>query len=364
MKTLQRYLLNDFLTMFAVALLIVTFVLSVGAIFKIVDIIIRGVPWRPVVLILLASIPTSLRVSVPMSALVSCLLLFGRLSADGELVAMRACGVKLRHVSRSLLVVTLLLVAAALYLNHFVEPACHRVRRTTLSDLGTVSAMALLEEGRFHSFEGFTLYIGKRRGRRLEDVRIYDLREPGMKREIRARRGELLDPPSSTDLILDLEEVRIDPFSEESPGPGYTGRLKMAIGNVRGRNKYVPDEEDLGLDELLKRLRNMRESFPVLSEADLHTKRTQLVYEISMRTSLALAPLAFVLVGIPLGIRSHRKESSVGIAISLGVVFLFYLLMILAESVAKRPNWHPEIVIWCPTVLFLAAGLILMRRAN
>ena len=364
MKILSRYLAADFTVTFVLSLSIVTFILSIGYVFKIIAVVVQGVPWQPVVLIMLASIPTSLKVSVPMSALFSCLLLFGRLSADGEITAMRACGVKLRDATRTMLLVTGLLVAGSLYVNHFIEPRCHHVRRSTLNDLGALSAMALVEEGKFHSFEGFTLYVGKRRGARLQDVRIYDLRDPEFRREIRAEAGTLIEPDSPSDLLLDLEDVRIDPFSRENPVPGHTGKLRMRLHNVRWHRKYRPDEEDMTFAEVFVQLLNLRMAFPDLSEEDLDTERMALQYELSKRTSLALSPIALILVGMPLGIRSQRKESSVGIALGLAIVFLYYLLIILAESISSRPELHPDLIIWFPTALFLGIGCFMLSRIN
>ena len=54
MRTLDNYLLGSFISTFIVTLLAFTFVMSIGAVFEIVELLARGVPWKPVLLILMA----------------------------------------------------------------------------------------------------------------------------------------------------------------------------------------------------------------------------------------------------------------------------------------------------------------------
>ena len=42
--------------------------------------------------------------------------------------------------------------------------------------------------------------------------------------------------------------------------------------------------------------------------------------------------------GIPLGIKAQRRESSVGVLISMLLVLAFYLFILVAESLSKRPG--------------------------
>lgn len=84
--------------------------------------------------------------------------------------------------------------------------------------------------------------------------------------------------------------------------------------------------------------------------------------EIGERLTLAVACLCFVLVGIPLGIQSHRRESSVGIGVSLAIAGAFYLFCILAESLSKHPELHAHWLLPVPVVVCLAMHVWLMNR--
>jgi lipopolysaccharide export LptBFGC system permease protein LptF len=86
--------------------------------------------------------------------------------------------------------------------------------------------------------------------------------------------------------------------------------------------------------------------------------------EVNSRITMALACLCFVIVGVPLGINQHRRESSVGIAISLAVAGAFYLFCIAGESLAKNPAYHAHYIVWIPVVACLAISAVFTAKNN
>jgi lipopolysaccharide export system permease protein len=91
-------------------------------------------------------------------------------------------------------------------------------------------------------------------------------------------------------------------------------------------------------------------------------KLGKLKVELSKRFVFALASVCFVLVGIPLGIRSQRKESTIGMAISLAIALGFYLFAMLMLSLQKSYHVHPEILIWLPVGVCFALSAWFVKR--
>ncbi len=79
---------------------------------------------------------------------------------------------------------------------------------------------------------------------------------------------------------------------------------------------------------------------------------------------MSVSCVSFVMLGIPLGMRSRRRESSVGIAISLVVILVFYIFVIVAEALTENPELRPELIMWFPVLASQALGIYLMRRIN
>ena len=81
--------------------------------------------------------------------------------------------------------------------------------------------------------------------------------------------------------------------------------------------------------------------------------------EFHRRFALPFACIAFAFVGLPLGVSTTRGSKSMGLVLSLILMFLYYLALHReARSSQAIRNFSPLLGAWIPNIAFLLAGIL------
>ena len=367
MKTLQRYVFNAFLTSFLLAFLVLSFVLTIGLMVQIVGYILSGVPMELVGEFALVCFPETMQWTIPLALLVSSVLVFSRMSADSEIAAMRACGVNLLSIMRRPMLFAAAMTALGLYINNEIVPRGHEVRRNLAKRISVGSGLELLEPGRvIDDFPKVKIYFESKQGNWLHDLIVLDYSNKKFVREITARKA--LVTSEGRDVCLDLHDMTVDPMDEDHPGMARATRFLYRVEDALKDSAYKRKEKDLRFGEMLKKIAGVKQLVaaakgPARKGSERYMQKrylSDIQTEFQKRWVFAFASVCFVLVGVPLGIRAQRKESSIGMAISLVVALSYYLVVILMSSLSKNFKAQPEFLIWLPVLacLLLASYLV------
>ena len=406
MKSLERYVFGSFLSSFFLAFLVLSFVLTISLMVQIVGYMLQGVPMDIVGHFALVSFPETMQWTVPLALLVSSILVFSRLSADSEIAAMRACGVNLLTVMRWPLAFAVLCTFVCLFVNNEIAPRGHEVRRNLKTRLAGGAGLELLEPGRtINDFPKVQLYFHSRDAESgaLKDLEIVDRRDPKCTRNFKAKKAFVRQ--EGRDIVLDVRDLTVDPVDPKHPNTMKAETFRWRVDDVLKDGTYKRKEKDFRFFEMLREIDARKRAVAEASDtppqeetaAEVEAKAdsdedaaeqkagrkhksksrekkysprkaarralSDIRTEFQKRWVFAFASICFVLVGVPLGIRAQRKESSVGMGIALLTALAYYLVVILMTSLSKNYHVHPEVLIWLPVGLcVLLSGWLIPKN--
>ena len=378
MRTLHRYLTFQVLAALLLTVAVFTSVLLLGTVInEVLQLLIKGQARIGTVLEAIGLLIPFVGVyALPMGLLTATLLVFGRFSADQELTAARASGISLLSLITPVLLLSLFCCGVSAWFNMDLGPRS----RVAYKDLISRARMDLmnvqLPAGRpIYDFPGYIFLVGKNDGGNLEDVRVFVLEnETNVSLWLHAPQGRLESNLKNKEIYLHLFEAR-----GLSKRGGLLATPEFVSPNLFPTNtaavRYEPKIDDMTFWQLQAKARNLeRLDLPAGTDTSSEELRAQFHEveklieqtraEMNRQIAFSFACFGFALVGIPLGIRMHRRETNVGIAIALVLVLVYYSFVILGESLAARPEFAPHLIFWLPNLIFQAVGVVLLWRAN
>jgi len=362
MKILKRYILKRVSSMFFLSLFIFTFALVAGNIIKLTDLVVnRGVSVALVGKLFLLIVPFLLSYTIPMSALSATLLVFGRLSSDNEITAIRAHGINLYKLSMPLIIAGLILSLFSIVLNNQILPEMHFATRKIIRNIGIKKPTAYLEAGTFiKGFKGYIVFIREIDKNKLKGIRIYQLRKDLPTRTIIARSGEFITLKNQNAIKLKLMNGTSDEPNPKNPLRFYklnfkTYYLTLDLGDEAASGHYIEKKpKEMNFQEIRREIKKLGRH---------HIDALPLIVEFQRKISLSFASLVFIIIGISLGISTRRGEKSVQFAIALGVIVVYYLLMAGGMALSLRGVQPIGLWIHLPNIIFTIVGIILFNNA-
>ncbi len=329
--------------------------------------------------------------ALPMGLLTATLLIFGRFSADQELTAVRASGISLLSVITPILLLSLFFCGVSALFNMYIGPTCRVAYTTLLFNIKeSIAASLEIPEGQYiKDFDKHTIiYVGKNRGGALEDVMVYytEVSSNGIPSEFtfHAPRGRRELDAVKKKMVVHLFDCKSMRSSEGKTSVGPSGSVDIALNlasaakGAQGSKAKISDMTFLQLREELRdveaqmmthRLRRITNASQMAeARKEFEKQRLDLTSPIRVhmhrQVAFSFACFGFTLVGIPLGIQVHRRETNVGIGIALLLVAVYYSFILVGQALETRPEFAPHLILWMPNFLFQAVGAVLLWRAN
>jgi lipopolysaccharide export system permease protein len=360
---LDRYILREMVVPFVLGLAIFTSILLIVRILKLVELVVnRGVPLAQMLRIFSYILPAFLEVTVPMALLLAILVAFGRLSSDSEVIAMRAAGISLYRLLVPVAIFAAVVALLTGWLSVTARPWGNSHLRTGLYEVVKTRAAAGIKPRVFNDeFKNLVIYVDRIRPASdvLEGILVADTRDPALHNTVYAETGRLMTNERQHTLTLRLENGGIystgrDDGYQDTRFTTYdiTLDLNVALAQLRDREK---DVSELTLRELRAAIAEKTTAGdPAYAER----------VEIQRKFSIPFACLVFAALGVPLGIQPTRAVHSRGFSLSLGFIFLYYLLLTFGQNLGERGTLPPLVAVWLPNAVLAAVAAVLLVRAG
>ena len=383
MRIINRHITKSLLGTLLLAMGVLVFVMLSAHFFRAFSFLAAG--GRPAVFarLLLLLLPEILRYVLPLSLLVATVLVFSRMSADNEITALKASGVSLWQIVAPGLLLAIIFCGLCTWLSLWVAPPLRNASEQLRYEPMAINPLTLLESGLASSLSkssNLSVRFGQSEANGL--LRNIHLTQSGEHGEvlwdITAATGIISTIPGTNTAALVLNDFTIAeiPLAEETaksrrqrevPLPGFYSASSITIpldfGNAEETRTLKRKLKTMPLGMLLGDLAwSTSSQNPDQKERERAGTRHWL--ELQKRLALSFSPLAFLLLGIPFGIRNRRSETTSGLLVCLVLALGFYLFMLWADGMANRPQFHPEIIIWIPNLLYEIGGLVALARLS
>jgi lipopolysaccharide export system permease protein len=303
--------------------------------------------------------PSFLVLVIPIGFLTSLLVVYTRLSADREAMALEASGFSLSILVWPMMALSLgLSVFLVLFMDRVLPWGNSSFIQLNGRILAERSAILVRERVLIPDFDGFLLYVGDKDDRhdllkRVTVIFLDEARRPY--RLIHALEGTLRQDPGNFHELLDLGEGVLQ---QTGTGSKYFHdeflqmKFKNCLLDLTARKGPAgpinfQDARNISIAELSKRLDDEKKKGTV-------SRYDQL--EFQKKFSLPFSALAFAFIGIPLGLLI-RSGYILGPVLAVALVAIYDGFVIFAQDSGPVGLVPPWVACWMPNALLMLAGL-------
>lgn len=342
--------------------------------------------------------PTTFPYTIPTCLLFACTFVYGRMSANVEIIALKAAGIHVMRIVWPAFAIGIGLAGAGVYLADRWIPECHqKLAEVIFADLETNLCCFLRQnQSLIEPNLPYEIYVSEVRGQRLMHPILkhrdsngqYDLIAQAAEATIKMTPG---DNPNVPEIFLELRlrdgvvstsdgnVVHFRERAERLPAPGIVTErdAKIETLSLAGCQERADDRHTkatnctfdlachaslciLGGDphSLVKEIRFHESHF-----SRFERKRNEATTEKHFRLVQALCALPFVLIGCPAGMMFQRRDFLHTFFLCfLPIITVYYPSMALVTNIAKEGVAPPFLVLWLPPLAMAALAIPLFRR--
>ena len=361
MRKLDRYVLREMAGPFVLGVgAFVIVLVSVDLLYDALKLIIRqGYPPDIVIRAFAYRLPQTIALTLPMATMFATLMAIGRLSGDGEVVAMRAGGLSFLRVATPILFAGLVVTGVAFAFNEAIVPHANAASRRLLAEMATQVAadqdyllFQIPEKGRPERIV-YAAHFNPHNNT-LKDVWIAEFHGQKFWQSFEAREAVWQGQTIKLHHVVHTQQTGQGELRQE------VEQFEYEVGRAPWQVKRLHKEpEDMTLTELRAQIRRY-EQLPVQQRRELVVLREH--YQIRLATPWCA--LGFALIGVALGQRPQRTSTGVWLGISLVIILAYYIIFNILRVIGEQGTVPVIVAAWMPNFILFAIGGGLLLDAS
>lgn len=358
-KLIDKYIFKQFILTFIFGIVAFASLFVVINIIESMDNFIdKKVPFLIVVEYYIAFLPEIIKLITPISILLACLFVMGKLSSQSEIIALKAAGISYYRIIVPFLIGALMISSISVVFGGFLVPKSQKklmyINRHHLKDYYEGSSDAIYfqdNKTRIVTISYFNInnLIASR-------VSIQDFNKDNltiMQSRIDANQMQF-DTASSSWILTNVlkrsfinDEEKLEKFDS----------LKLTDLNFKPldveKKQQKPAEMNL---------------FELREYADEQIKSgndpTRVLIEYHSRYAFAFASFIIVFFGLTISSNNRKSGVALQLGLNMAITFAYLILFKLSEAFGKNGVFDPVLTAWITNLIFLILGLINIRRVK
>ena len=360
---IHRYIIREILSPTLLCLTIFTMVMVMGQAVKLVDLVInKGVSPADILILLATLLPTFFSISLPLAFLMGIMIGLGRMSADSETVALKAAGIGLARISMPVFALAFIFALLTGAINVWVKPWSYSAFVTKSFEIVQQKATIGFQPRVFMSqFNDLILYANEIDDRTGQMYGLFIVeKKPASTSWVFADQGNIV-----TDKVDETVTIRLHDGVIHRQQTGSTDNYQL----IYFSSYDIQPEISAFKDQIKKKDQKPKgmlteELWEKTSNESDPSENQKLKAELHLRLVSPLAPLLFVLFGLPFSMQSHRSSRSSGFIMSLIIFLGYYFILSTAVTLTKDAATPPWLTFWLPHLLLAGTGVFFLRQAS
>jgi LPS export ABC transporter permease LptF len=376
-KKLHLYIIKEFFTSFIFGILVFSLLLILNIAFELVELALsKGVAIFLVLKLFVFYLPNILTLSIPVSVLFGVLLSYGKLSSDNEITAMKSCGLNYKTLTSPVIYFVCILSIFLVFFNHFIAPTISNHSKHLYEEIITKSPLARFDAKSITNIGNYSLYANKvnNKTNSLFGLNIYKF-ENNDEDTSKKNKKDILPQNDKESWRISAASASVKAYDNGIQLTLHNGYLQKAnpanmseithmtfkkyiffISLGENIKKATITLASIQSPQLLKIIDECKQQAMPLSSYVNYQR------DFWLRWVFAIAPIAFVIIALPIGLISNKRGKVMGFGVSLGITMLYYMLFLISTSLGEKEYAPLSIIMWLPNFVTTLIGSYLFFK--